>query len=73
MQQSVVEGDLLREEMQFPFPSPRANSRVIREAFALVLLRQKRTGVMPVLFWRRRRDSNSRYGFPYYSLSRGAP
>ena len=24
-------------------------------------------------FWRRRRDSNPRYGFPYYSLSRGAP
>ena len=25
------------------------------------------------VFWRRRRDSNSCYGFPYYSLSRGAP
>ena len=23
--------------------------------------------------WRRRRDLNPRYGFPYYSLSRGAP
>ena len=23
--------------------------------------------------WRRKRDLNPRYGFPYYSLSRGAP
>ena len=23
--------------------------------------------------WRRRQDLNPRYGFPYYSLSRGAP
>ena len=25
------------------------------------------------LSWRRKRDLNPRYGFPYYSLSRGAP
>lgn len=28
---------------------------------------------LQVDIWRRRRDSNPRYGFPYYSLSRGAP
>ena len=26
-----------------------------------------------ILIWRRRRDLNSCYGFPYYTLSRGAP
>jgi len=27
---------------------------------------------MMLLFWRRRRDSNSRAGYPTYALSRGA-
>ena len=41
----------------------RANSWTIHE-FGRVNVRQKKTGTRPVFFWRRRRDSNSCYGFP---------
>lgn len=38
----------------------------------LFLYIKKDTQKNGCLFWRRRRDSNSRVGFPAYALSRGA-
>ena len=53
---------LLRKKMDEEFESP--------ALFALY--RKKVPGKSRYLFWRRRRDSNSRAGYPTYALSRGA-
>ena len=41
--------------------------------YILCIEKATSTKIVLVAFWRRRRDLNPRYGFPYYSLSRGAP
>ena len=66
-------GARYRNESNFSSPFPplartRGNSRILTS-----LQRQKTHQTSWCVFWRRRRDSNSCYGFPYYSLSRGAP
>ena len=70
--QSFTAGENITEERKKRSPAVRANSWVIH-AFGRAFQRQKTDARWTSVFWRRRRDSNSCYGFPYYSLSRGAP
>gem|GEM_PF-937826 len=54
-------------------PAPQKDGRRVRVSLPFLHYTEKRyRGKSRYLFWRRRRDSNSRAGYPTYALSRGA-
>ena len=53
--------------------APQKDGRRVRVSLPFLHYTEKRyRGKSRYLFWRRRRDSNSRAGYPTYALSRGA-